>query len=78
MVWTCGCPQAPGGAVWRHDPGCPEKAEYDRRTAEMSSYWACCCGLDHVAGCKVQRGTRIVQAVAVFALSMGALSWWWR
>lgn len=29
--------------------------ECDRLTAERSTYWSCCCGLDHVPGCKTAR-----------------------
>jgi len=72
--WTCGCSND-RGRVLRHRPGCEEEAEYDREIAAMSTWGACCCGFDHVPGCKVRELEVILVQCAIGAAAV-FLIWW--
>lgn len=52
------------------------RIETDRITAQRSTYWGCCCGLDHVANCKVRRTEWVVKVIAGCLIG-SAVYWKW-
>ena len=51
-----------------------ERIEVDRRIASRSTYWGCCCGFDHVPGCKTHRTEIITKTVGLVLI--GLLLWY--